>query len=288
MSEASVVAEAKLNLFLHVLAREAGGHHRIETLFQRIALGDDVRVRVGVGGRSLDCRGADVGPTERNLAWRAALAYAEAAGWPHGFAIELDKHVPTGAGLGGGSADAGAVLRILDALAPSPLRPARLLAVAATLGADVPFLAAEAPLALAWGRGERMLALPPLPPRPVRLLLPDAHVPTADAYAWVSADRGSYASAARLLDAADLATWDGVQRLAGNDFEAPVAARVPAVARLRAWRDTAAAAAPDALVRMSGSGAAWFALGDAGADVPDGLRVVGTATVDRVAAVRRG
>jgi 4-diphosphocytidyl-2-C-methyl-D-erythritol kinase len=285
-----LVAEAKLNLLLHAHAREAGGYHAVETLFQRIALGDDVRVAVGGAGRSLDCRGADVGPVERNLAWRAALAYADAAGWPTGFAIELDKRVPTGAGLGGGSADAGAVLRILNALAPSPLPAAALLALAAPLGSDVPFLTAERPTALAWGRGERMLALAPLPARDVRLLLPDAAVATADAYAWLAADRGAFRPAARLLDAAALATWAGVAALAANDFEGPVAARVPAVAALRAWRDAAAGvaadAAGDAIVRMSGSGAAWFAIGAADAAPPPGVRVVRTATVDRVAPVR--
>ena len=72
---ARVVAQAKINLFLRVLAREASGYHQLETLFQRLELGDDVIVRTGVAGRTLDCRGADVGPTERNLAWRAAEAY---------------------------------------------------------------------------------------------------------------------------------------------------------------------------------------------------------------------
>lgn len=285
MRSGRLVAEAKLNLFLHVHAREAGGFHAIETLFQRIALGDDVRVTVGGAGRSLDCRGADVGPAERNLAWRAALAYADAAGWPAAFAIELDKRVPTGAGLGGGSADAGAVLRILNALAPAPLPSDRLLALAAPLGSDVPFLALEAPTALAWGRGERLLALPPLPSRDVRVLLPDAAVATADAYAWLSADRGAFAPAARLLHPAALATWAGVAAVAANDFETPVAARVPAVAALRAWRDAMVPHVPDALAQMSGSGAAWFTIGAADAAPPAGSRVVRTATVDHVARV---
>src|SRR3954471_8595902 len=109
---ARVVAQAKLNLLLRVLAREASGYHSIETVFLRLDLGDDVCVRI-TSGRSLECNGpampADgLGAVEKNLAFRAGLAYAEATGWPSGFSIELTKRIPVGGGLGGGSADAGA------------------------------------------------------------------------------------------------------------------------------------------------------------------------------------
>src|SRR3954469_9617117 len=84
---ARTIAQAKLNLFLRVLAREASGYHQIETLFCRLDLGDDVVVRTDVRGRSLSCSGdvipaEGLGPVERNLAWRAAEAYADATGWP--------------------------------------------------------------------------------------------------------------------------------------------------------------------------------------------------------------
>src|SRR5256885_2106484 len=83
-------------------------------------------------------------------------------GWPDTFAIEITKRIPVGGGLGGGSADAGAVLRALDVLAPHPLGP-RLPALAAELGADVPFMTLDAPFALGWSRGERLFVLPTLP-----------------------------------------------------------------------------------------------------------------------------
>jgi len=296
VSAGRLLSQAKVNLFLRVLAREASGFHQIETLFQRIALGDDVLVRAGAAGRSLDCRGADVGPVERNLAWRAAVAYAEAAGWPAGFAIEIDKRIPVGAGLGGGSADAAAVLRILNALAPAPLPDERLLALGLALGADVPFLATEHARALAWGRGERLLALPPLPPRRLAVLMPDAAVPTADAYGWLSADRGAFAPEARLLDADACATWAGVAALAANDFEAPVASRVPAVRRLADARPLFAPPLPPGVLapvyRMSGSGAAWFLLladERLGLDLGDSAdwRATWTETAAEVAAVER-
>src|SRR5262249_10808319 len=121
MRTARVEAQAKVNLFLRVLGREASGYHQLETLFQRISLSDTVMVRTDVDGRSIDCHGADCGPPEQNLAWRAALAFREAAGWPDTFAIEVTKEIPVGSGLGGGSADAGAVLRCLNALATRKL-----------------------------------------------------------------------------------------------------------------------------------------------------------------------
>src|SRR6185503_6143916 len=107
---ARTVAQAKVNLFLRVLAREADGYHQLATLFCRLELGDDVTVRVGVGGRSLDCTGDGLppdglGPVEQNLAWRAAARYAETTGWPNDWTIGITKLIPVGGGLGGGSAD---------------------------------------------------------------------------------------------------------------------------------------------------------------------------------------
>ena len=102
-SAARVAAQAKINLRLRILAREASGYHQLETLFLRLALADDVLVRATDGARSLDVDGeVDVrllGATERNLAWRAAEAYATVTGWPAGYAIELTKRIPVGAGL---------------------------------------------------------------------------------------------------------------------------------------------------------------------------------------------
>ena len=143
---ARVAAQAKVNLLLRVLAREDSGYHGIETIFLRLSLADDVVVRVGedIRGRSLDCDGdaipeGGLGPAEDNLAYRAACAYGDATGWPSTFAIEVTKKIATGAGLGGGSADAGAVLRALDVMSPSPLGK-RLAELAPSLGADVAFM----------------------------------------------------------------------------------------------------------------------------------------------------
>jgi 4-diphosphocytidyl-2-C-methyl-D-erythritol kinase len=287
---AHVLAQAKINLRLRVLAREETGYHSLETVFARIELGDEIRVRVGGTARTLDCCGADLGPTERNLAWRAATSYGEHAGWPHGFAIEIDKRIPVGGGLGGGSADAGAVLRALNALAPAPLGESELLAIAAQLGADVPFLTSDATLALAWGRGERMMTLTPLPPRPVILILPPIAVDTSTAYGWLDGEREQRRSISgcdsTLLRADQLACWEGMATLAVNDFEPAVLAHHPEIGAAIHVLDDAGAM----IARMSGSGSTVFGVFE---HTPDQSaiaressgRVVLTRTAQRVAPI---
>jgi 4-diphosphocytidyl-2-C-methyl-D-erythritol kinase len=286
---ARVIAQAKINLRLCVLAREASGYHGIETIFQRLDWGDEITVRLA-SGRSLDCGGAamptdGLGPTERNLAYRAALAYADAVGWPSGFAIEIDKRVPVGGGLGGGSADAGAVLRALDALSPRPLGE-RLVELATELGSDVPFLATEHPIALGWGRGERLMPLPALPSRPVMLLVPEFSVATGDAYAWLATARGGYAPAADVIAPSALATWDGVATIATNDFERVVGQRHHAVPEL--VDELASFGASIAM--LSGSGSTVFGIFDTAPDAGAIARstrctVVATRTSERVVGV---
>jgi 4-diphosphocytidyl-2-C-methyl-D-erythritol kinase len=261
---ARVAAQAKINLRLRILARETSGYHQLETLFLRLALADDVLVRVTDGGCSLDVAGdvdpRQLGPAERNLALRAASAYVGATGWPAGYAIELTKQIPVGGGLGGGSADAGAVLRALDAMAPAPIGEPRLLAIAAQLGADVPFLTSTSAFALAWGRGERLLTLSAPDEREVLLVLPPFAVNTTEAYGWLVAarDAGDRHDAADAvldpLEASSLPDWASIARLATNDFERVVAARHPNVdsilAQLRAL-----GCAP---AMLSGSGSSIF------------------------------
>lgn len=295
---ARVVAQAKVNLSLRVLAREDGGYHQLETLFCRLDLGDDVHVRTTTGSCSVECNGlvppGGFGPPESNLAWRAADAYRRASGWPAGFAIELTKRIPAGAGLGGGSADAGAVLRALEALSPNPVGPSRLLAVAGELGADVPFLTQEAAaLALAWGRGERILPLAPLPARPCWLFCPEFPVPTAEAYRWL--DDSPVRHPAGLLTTPMLGDWPGVGRLAHNDFERVVGERYPKVAALlEALRSPAATTllGESPIVQLSGSGSTVFAVSTAPSAPADGrwtwrsdepgVQVLATSTAERV------
>ena len=297
---ARVVAQAKINLFLRVLARDASGYHQLETLFCRLELGDLVTVRVTSGPSSLDCAGpmlpaAGLGPVEQNLAWRAAAAFRAAANWPLGVAIEIDKRVPVGGGLGGGSADAGAVLRALNTLAPHPLPAARVQAIAAGLGADVPFVASEHALAFGWGYGEQLEPLSALPPRDCWLFCLHEGVRTADAYRWLDESRAGRPERHRSrADSLGVRLWTQVAQLASNDFEAVVSPRVPRVGEVLQLLREPAGRAPSGdstIALLCGSGSTVACLpetairGDAPVATRAGERVVRTRTALRVAPV---
>jgi 4-diphosphocytidyl-2-C-methyl-D-erythritol kinase len=247
------LAQAKINLSLRVLAKEADGFHSIETVFLRIALGDDVRVHIRELTRTLRCGVMRDEPEEKNLAYRAAAAYAEQTGWPHGFEIVIKKRIPIGGGLGGGSADAAAVLRILNALAEKPLGAKQLGEIAAGLGSDVPFLASDATMAIGWGRGEKLLQLPPLPARDIHLFLPPFGVDTAEAYGLLDASRANRLPEHPDFTAEMFADWDSAARHSTNDFEPVIRARWPVIDALLQRGEEHAL-----FYRMSGSGSTVF------------------------------
>jgi 4-diphosphocytidyl-2-C-methyl-D-erythritol kinase len=247
---------AKLNLFLRVLAREANGMHGLETLFCRIDLSDELVVERTDSGIALEVSGADLGPVEDNLAWRAADAVLAATGRRFGVRMQLTKRIPHGAGLGGGSSNAAAALIAVNQLANNAVPRGELFHAAARLGADVPFFLSESPLSLAWGHGTRLLRLLPLSARPMLLVLPDVHVNTAAAYQWVdAAQQGGTGRGAVAMDLDLLGNWSDIARIGGNDFEAPVFGHHPAV---REAFEALARTHP-LLCRMSGSGSALFA-----------------------------
>ncbi len=283
---ASVDAQAKVNLRLCVLAREASGYHQLESLFLRLDLADAVRVATDTTQRSLECPGLDLAP-EQNLAYRAAVAFTEAAGWPTGFHIAIEKRIPAGGGLGGGSADAGAVLRALNALAPRPLAADVLNTIALRLGADVPFLTMDAPFALGYGRGERLLALPPLPAREVLLALPPFGVETKAAFGWYAeATAGVPIAAPAPMRLDQLDRWERLVPLAVNDLEGVVTARHPEIADCVAAFHHAGAR----IARMSGSGSTAFGVFDRrvaqAPTLPEGTRLVHTRSATSVAPVK--
>ena len=268
-----VAAPAKLNLFLRVLGRETDGYHGLETLFCLLDLADEVRAERAEGaGITIEVEGDDVGPPEQNLALRAANLVLGAT--RHRFAVRLRlvKRIPVRAGLGGGSSDAAAALVAVNRLAGDPVPRHELLQFAARLGSDVPFFLSGAPLALAWGRGERLLRLPPLPPAPVLLLTPAIPIATAEAYGWVDAARESAGRrGAVALDLDVLSRWGDVARMAGNDFESPVFGRFP---EIRAAFEALVGTRP-LVCRMSGSGSTLFAVYRSTRDRDDAAMMLG-------------
>jgi 4-diphosphocytidyl-2-C-methyl-D-erythritol kinase len=269
----TVQAHAKLNLFLRVLGREADGYHDIETLFCLLSLADTLRAeRRDDGQVVIEVTGFEAGPPERNLALRAATLVLEATGRRFGVHLALDKRIPVRAGLGGGSSDAAAALTAVNRLAGEAVPRHELLQFAARLGSDVPFFFTGAPLALGWGRGERLLALPALPAAPALLVTPPVGVGTAEAYGWVDAARQAAGRrGAVALDLEALSRWGDIGRMAGNDFESAVFARVPAV---RAAFEALVGTRP-LVCRMSGSGSTVFAVYRSARDRDDARAMLG-------------
>ncbi len=273
MTDSIVVsAHAKLNLFLRILAREEDGYHSLETLFARLALADELTATRRDTGVTIEVTGADTGPDRYNLAGRAETMVLGALRPPFGVHLRLEKRIPVGAGLGGGSADAAAALEAVNALAGHAVPRAELLQFAARLGSDVPYCFSGAPLALGWGRGERLMVLPPLPPAPVLLLIPPVQVKTTEAYQWVADARQTAGRrGAVAMELETVGGWGSIGRLSGNDFESPVFARLPPV---RAAFEALVGTRPLAC-RMSGSGSAIFGVYRSTGDRDDAAQMLG-------------
>jgi len=262
-----LAAPAKLNLFLEVLGRRPDGYHQIETVMLAVDLADRVRFwQRPAGELSISVSGGEAPADEGNLALRAARAVQAASGRREGLHLHIDKHIPAGGGLGGGSSDAAAVLRGLSRLWRLGARPGDLEALGATLGSDVNFFL-RGGLAVCTGRGEEVAPLL----TPVRagfvLHLPGIHAATREAYARVriplTADRRS---GRNLLEAVARDDLTAAGRELFNRLEEPVFESCPALAaakeRLRK--------PPRALgALLSGSGSTIYALAAPG-DV-DGL-----------------
>lgn len=252
----AIPAHAKINLFFRVLAKEESGFHSIETLFSLIELADRIEVQRIDSGIELEVQGADTGPPEENLAYRAAQEVLTATGNKFGVAIRIHKEIPVRAGLGGGSSDGAATLTAVNHLAENAIPRPELLQFAAKLGSDVPFLAAGIPMALAWGRGQRMFQVPAPPATPLLVAVPEFGVSTPEAYRSLDRARTSESDPKPiLLDSDAFAGWGGIGRLGGNDFESVLFGAEP---RLRELYEALAETRP-LLVRLSGSGSAVVA-----------------------------
>ena len=183
MRESVERAYAKLNLSLDVTGRRADGYHDLAMLMQTVSLCDELRLRFREDGQVRAGSNLRFIPSdERNLAVRAALRYLEAVGDPgRGLQIELRKQIPVGAGMGGGSADAAAVLRALNRIYENRLNRRELEELAQQIGSDVAFCVAGG-TALAEGRGEKLTDLPDLPDCSFVICKPSFSISTPELY----------------------------------------------------------------------------------------------------------
>ena len=288
----SVIAPAKVNLLLAVGALRPDGYHDVTTVLHALELHDTVWIEPA---EALDvvCD-VDLGvPSAENLAHRAAVAMERAFGRAAAFRISVEKRIPAGAGLGGGSSDAAAVVAgIAHAWGMSP-RDERCVAVAAEIGADVPFFLVPGGCALMTGRGDVLeREVPGIEGVPVVVVKPDEPVSTAGAYREFDEQSVAQGDAARLLAALVAGDADAVAASISNNMESASFRVTPVVAdvlgRVKAQPGIRAA-------MVAGSGSAVFGLCDDGAaasrvseaarrlgwwSVPTALRTQGVSITD--------
>ncbi len=248
-------ASAKINLALDVLKKRADGYHEVCMVMQSVGLADIVRISPAER-LSVQTDRTDLPNGPDNLAWRAALAFERATGRKASVSIEIEKHIPLGAGLAGGSTDAAAVLRGLNRLLKTNLSVADLQEIAATIGSDVPFCVTGG-TALAEGRGELITPLADLPACPVVLANPGFEVSTAWVYGAYRAERVQQRpDIRRMLAAIAAQDWNGVMQTMGNVLESVTMPAYPVVEQIK----KAMLAQGACVALMSGSGPTVFAL----------------------------
>jgi 4-diphosphocytidyl-2-C-methyl-D-erythritol kinase len=218
-----VRARAKVNLGLEILGRRADGYHEISSLLWAIDLCDRVTIEAAPEGIVIACDADGVPATEENLAWRAADLLRRETGERGGVRIRLDKAIPVAAGLGGGSADAAAVLAGLGRLWNARVSPARLMRLATALGMDVPFFLGRGPV-VASGRGEVVRPVAATGTIPLVIVNPGFPLATREVYARLGPADFSSGSAVRALrlalaggvSAVAAQLWNGLERVVGS------------------------------------------------------------------------
>jgi 4-diphosphocytidyl-2-C-methyl-D-erythritol kinase len=241
MREVRIPAFAKINLRLHILGKRADGYHELRTIFQSVSLHDELRLRASRRpGIALTIRGSESlsrEPFQKNLVYRAVEVLRHELKIRTGVEIELRKKIPAGRGLGGGSSDAAAALLGYLRLTGRKLPPARLLEIAASLGADVPFFLLGG-RALGIGRGDEIYPLPDTAKKCVLIVSPqEIHVPTPDAYRWVKA-RALRATLTKVAANPTLwkfcaLCWSTQGNSLSNDFERAVFRHHPRLGRIK-------------------------------------------------------
>ena len=254
---------AKINLSLRILGKIEGGYHSVETIFQNISLADRLSFTTTKGEIEVHCDHPAVPEGSENLAYKAAASCLEILSVKDkGLRIEIDKGIPVSSGMGGGSADAaGTILACEKLFGPVPGGDTTRFALAAGLGADVPFLLYGG-RALAWGIGERMLQLPVKESTPVLLIFPELDVSTSWAYRALDNAKAEGIHTEIMDVNSGPLNWEELIGQLGptsgliNDFEPVVFAYHP---ELREFKVRLKEAGADVAL-MSGSGSAIFGL----------------------------
>lgn len=262
MKKLSVLAPAKINLYLNVCAKRADGYHDIESVMQTVSLFDRLTVikndAEGKKNIALSCRDSKIPTDEKNLVYRAALRFFEENGISaYDVSFILEKKIPCEAGLGGGSSDAAATLLALDRLYETALPLETLCAIGAKIGADVPFCIKKGTV-YTEGIGEIMTSAPPMPDCAFLIAKPKGQgISTAQAYGAIDALPSdtpdiSFEDFKAAVSACDLSR---ISALLYNKFEAVTPDSVGSAAMKARFLETGALSA-----LMSGSGSAVFAI----------------------------
>src|ERR1700687_1155916 len=258
MREIRIPAFAKVNLRLDILGKRPDSYHELRTIFQTISLHDELRLRASrASGICLTIQGNEplsLEPVRKNLGYAAVDALQRELGIRSGVEIDLRKTILAGRVLGGGSSDAAAALLGYLRLARRSVPTPRLMQIAASLGADVPFFLLGG-RALGIGPGDEIYPLPDIPKLTLLVVSPrDIHVPTPDAYRWLKAPALTKNRATPKLWEFCALCWSAQGSGLSNDFEGPVFQRHPRLAQIKRALLRHGAAEPS----VAGSGSAVF------------------------------
>jgi len=249
-----LLTPAKINLFLRITGRRADGYHELDSVFLPVSLFDRIEIEAGDAETSaviIHSNSPDIPLDDTNLAARAARLFMNEKGLRWRLEIYLHKKIPAGAGLGGGSSDAGAVLRLMAQL--HGIDPSQLAPLALQLGADVPFFLDPRPARVA-GIGERIEYLEPECRSHLAIGIPPIAVSTAEVYRHLEPRKWSGPGPANLPET--LESLCAAPNLLINDLESVALVRYPLIAEVKAQFQNLGAAG----TLMSGSGSAVFAL----------------------------
>lgn len=251
-----ILAPAKINLYFGVTGMRSDGYHEVETILQTVNVFDRITVEaLPSGGISVSCRELSGVPENENTAYRAAAAFLSAAGMDNtGIKITIEKKIPDGSGLGGGSSDAAAVILALNRMTGEKFTLAELFGIGASVGADVPFCIKKGTVR-ATGFGENIISCTPMPDCHIVIAVPDGErVSTAEAYSRLAPGGypSGFDSALAALSSCELKTIAATMK---NDFEKILPENSGSMKLKKLLYDSGATAA-----QLSGSGSAVFGL----------------------------